>query len=95
MDSGFAAARRPGMTKAIHPFLNFAALNQAVMDTSLITALLGAQTGMMQLAVAARLARTDQQSSSSVVKLIDAAQQNFSPLANVAAGIGTNIDINA
>jgi hypothetical protein len=65
------------------------------MDTSLITALLGAQTGMIQLAVAARLARMDQQDNSSVVQLIDAAQQNFSPLANVASGIGTNIDVSA
>jgi len=65
------------------------------MDTSLITAFLGAQTGMMQLTVAARLARMDQQDNSSVVQLIDAAQQNFSPLANVAANIGTNIDVSA
>jgi hypothetical protein len=31
----------------------------------------------------------------SVAKLIDAAQQSFDPLANVAAGIGTNLDVNA
>jgi hypothetical protein len=79
----------------IHPFLNFAALNQMAMDTSLVTAFIGAQTGMMQLAVAARLARMDQQDNSSVMRLIDAAQQNFSPLANVASGIGTNIDVSA
>jgi hypothetical protein len=65
------------------------------MDTSLIAALLGSQTGMMQLAVAARLARTDSDQGSSVAKLIDAAQQNFSSLANVAAGIGTNLDVSA
>jgi hypothetical protein len=29
------------------------------------------------------------------VKLIDAAQQNGSSLANVAAGIGTNLDVSA
>jgi hypothetical protein len=79
----------------IHSFLNFAALNHMAMDTSLVTALIGAQTGMMQLAVAARLARMDQQDNSSVVQLIDAAQQNFSPLANIASGIGTNIDVSA
>jgi hypothetical protein len=65
------------------------------MDTSLLTALLGAQTGMMQLAVAARLARMNADQGSSVVKLIDAAQQSFSSLANVAAGIGTNLDVSA
>jgi hypothetical protein len=65
------------------------------MDTSLITAFIGAQTGMMQLAVAARLARVDQQDNSSLVQLIDAAQQNFSPLANIASGVGTYIDVSA
>jgi hypothetical protein len=63
------------------------------MDTSLITALLSAQVGELQLAVAARLARTDAQSGSSVAQLLDAAQQNFAPLANVPAGLGTNLDV--
>jgi hypothetical protein len=63
--------------------------------TSLVSALVGAQTGMMQLAVAARLARMNAENGSSIVKLIDAAQQNASSLANVAAGIGTNLDVTA
>jgi hypothetical protein len=63
--------------------------------TSLITALMGAQTGMIQLAVAARLARMNADQGSSVAKLIDAAQQSFDPLANVAAGIGTNLNVSA
>jgi hypothetical protein len=63
--------------------------------TSLITALMGAQTGMIQLAVAARLARMNADQGSSVAKLIDAAQQSFDPLANVAAGLGTNLDVSA
>ena len=53
---------------------------------SLVTALVGAQTGATQLAMAADMERMNQQDSSSVVKLIDAAQQNISSLANVAAG---------
>ncbi len=65
------------------------------MDTSLITALMGAQAGMMQLAVAASLARMNEDQGASVVKLIDAAQQSFAPLANVAANIGTNLDVSA
>jgi hypothetical protein len=65
------------------------------MDTSLIAAFLGAQTGMMQLAFAARFARMSADQASSVAKLIDAAQQNFNSLANVAAGIGTNVDVSA
>jgi hypothetical protein len=63
--------------------------------TSLITAFMGAQTGMMQLAVAASLARMNADQSASVVKLVDAAQQSLDPLANVAAGIGTNLDVSA
>ena len=62
---------------------------------SLVTALVGAQSGATQLAMAADMARMNQQDSSSVVKLIDAAQQNINSLANVAAGIGTNLDVTA
>ena len=63
---------------------------------SLITALLGAQTGMVQLAVAARLTRMGaQDSGASVAKLIDAAQQNFNSFANVPAGVGSNFDVSA
>jgi hypothetical protein len=65
------------------------------MDLSLITALIGAQTGQLQLAVAARLLRMNADNGASVVKLIDAAKQNLAPLANAAAGIGTNLDISA
>ena len=65
------------------------------MLTSLISAFLSAQIGELQLAVAARLAQTQPQSGSSVTQLIDAAQQNIAPLANVPAGIGNNIDVSA
>jgi hypothetical protein len=64
-------------------------------DTSLITAMLGAQTGMVQLAVATRLMRMNADQGASIVKLIDAAQQNASSLANVADNIGTNLDVSA
>jgi hypothetical protein len=64
------------------------------MDTSLISALISAQVGQFQLAVAARLARMDTpDTGSSVAQLIDAAQQSFDPLTNAAAGLGTNLDI--
>lgn len=66
-----------------------------VMETSLISAFIGAQVGEMQLAVAARLARTDASNASSVAQLLDAAQQSANALANVAAGIGTNLDVSA
>ena len=84
------------MTDVIHLFLKLAANHAAPMDpTSLITALMGAQTGMVQLAVAARLMRMNADQGAAVVKLIDAAQQNIDPLANVAAGIGTNLNVSA
>jgi hypothetical protein len=62
---------------------------------SLATAIVGAQTGMLQLAVAARLERMNADEASSVVKLIDAGEQSASSLANVAAGLGANLDITA
>jgi hypothetical protein len=68
------------------------------MNTSLISAFIGAQVGQFQLAVAARLLRMNPEnpdSGSSVAQLLDAAQQNFDPLANVAAGIGTSLDVSA
>jgi hypothetical protein len=80
--------------KAIHPFLSRVADHPAV-DTSLITAMLGAQTGMIQLAVAARLARMNADQGASIANLINAAQQNASSLANVADTVGTNLDVSA
>jgi hypothetical protein len=66
------------------------------MDTSLISAFFGAQVGEMQLAVAARLARMNAPDMvSSVSRLVDAADQSANSLANVAAGIGTNLDVSA
>jgi hypothetical protein len=65
------------------------------MDLSLVTAALGAQTGLAQLTLVASMLKMNTQNASSVVKLIDAAQQSMNSLANVAAGIGTNLDITA
>ena len=61
--------------------------------TNLISAFLAASVGQMQLAAAAFLAQSNPDSGSSVAQLADAAQQNFNPLANVAAGLGTNLDV--
>jgi hypothetical protein len=66
------------------------------MDTaSLGAALVAAQMARVQLAVAARVARMDAQTGQSVANLIGAAEQNMNQLANVAAGIGTQVDITA
>jgi hypothetical protein len=60
---------------------------------SLASALIGAQVGRAQLAVAGKLLQADFVNERSVVKLIDAAQQNMDRLGNVAAGVGDNLDI--
>jgi len=63
------------------------------MDLSLVTAALGAQTGLTQLALAGSMLKLNTQNAASVVKLIDAARQSMNSLANVAPGVGTNLDI--
>jgi hypothetical protein len=62
---------------------------------SLAAALVAAQMGRIQLAVAARMAQMDAQSGQSVASLVSAAEQNMNRLADVAAGIGTQVDITA
>ncbi len=62
---------------------------------SIASAIIGAQVGQAQLAVAAKILKMNAEQGASVVKLLDAAQANFNNLANVAAGIGTNLDISA
>lgn len=63
---------------------------------SLISALIGAQTGEMQLAIAARLARVgNPDSGSSIAQLMGAADRSANSLANVAQNIGSNLDISA
>jgi hypothetical protein len=60
---------------------------------ALATAFVGAQAGEMQLAIAVKLLRMNADTAASVVKLIDAAQANADRLANVAAGVGANLDV--
>lgn len=62
---------------------------------SLAAGLIGAQMGAIQMAAAARMMRTNAVSAASVTQVIDAAQQNINRLANVAAGVGRNLDISA
>jgi len=65
------------------------------MDASLVAAVVAASVGQVQLAVAGKMLGMQLDASRSAVKLIDAAQQNIDRLANVAAGIGTNLDVTA
>jgi hypothetical protein len=61
--------------------------------TSIAAAFIAAQAGQLQEAVAAQMLRMNANASADTVKLLDAAQQNFNRLANVASGIGGNLDI--
>jgi hypothetical protein len=64
------------------------------MDAAAIaTAFIAQQAGQLQIAAAAKMLRMNADSAANVVKLLEAAQQNFNSLANVAAGIGGNLDI--
>ncbi len=63
--------------------------------TSLAAAMVGAQMSQAQTAVAAMMLRMNAQSAGAIVQVIDAAQQNMNSLANVAAGVGQNVNISA
>jgi hypothetical protein len=58
--------------------------------TAVASALVGAQVGRAQLAMAAKMMKMNADSAASIVQVIEAAQQNLSQLAN---GLGQNIDI--
>jgi VCBS repeat-containing protein len=60
---------------------------------ALAAAFIAASVGQFQLAVAGKLLALSLDADRSAVQLIDAAQQNSDRLANVSAGIGTNLDV--
>jgi hypothetical protein len=62
---------------------------------SIAAAFIAHQAGQVQMAVAAKMLRMNAESgaAANALKLIEAAQQNFDRLANVAAGLGGNVDI--
>jgi hypothetical protein len=60
---------------------------------SIAAAFVAAQASQLQMAAAASMARMNANAQSDVVKLLNAGQQNLNDLANVASGIGGNLDI--
>jgi hypothetical protein len=60
---------------------------------ALAAAFIGAKTAQVQMAVAAKMLRMNADAAQSVVQVIEAAQQNLDRLANVASGLGQNLDI--
>jgi len=66
------------------------------MDPAAIAmALIAAQQGLQQTTIADKMLRMNADASNSVVKLLDSGQQNFNSLANVASGVGANVNIAA
>jgi hypothetical protein len=64
-------------------------------DASLVSAFIAARMGQVQLALAAKMLRMNADAVQSAGQLIDAAQQSMDRLANVAAGVGTALDVSA
>jgi hypothetical protein len=62
---------------------------------AVVASLLAARIGGMQLAAAAKLAKTQADNGEAIVKLVSAADQNANRLATAAVGLGGNIDISA
>lgn len=65
------------------------------MIASIAAAFVAAQVGQLQQAAAAKMMQMNANASADTAKLLDAAQQSFSRLANVASGVGGNLDITA
>jgi hypothetical protein len=63
------------------------------MIASIAAAFVAAQVGQLQQAAVAKMMQMNANASADTAKLLEAAQQNFSRLANVATGIGGNLDI--
>ena len=62
---------------------------------SLATALSAAKLGRAQMALAARMLRMNADAATSIVQVIEAAQQNIASLGNVSAEIGRTLNITA
>ena len=66
------------------------------MDMSLVSGLLAAQSGGLQVQVATTVLKSNLDAEkSAVMTLLGTGEQNASSLANVAAGIGGNLDVTA
>ena len=60
---------------------------------SIATAFIAQQAAQLQIAAAAKLLRMNAHTGEDAAKLLAAAQQNLDRLANVASGIGANLDV--
>ncbi len=60
---------------------------------SIAAAMTGAQASNAQMALAAKMLRMNADSAGMIAKIVEAAQQNLKSLANVANGVGQNVNI--
>jgi hypothetical protein len=60
---------------------------------SIAAAFIAQQAAQLQIAAAAKLLRMNAQTGDDAAKLLAVAQQNLDRLANVASGIGANLDV--
>jgi hypothetical protein len=66
------------------------------MDMSLVSGILAAQSGNLQMQVATTVLKSNLDAEkSAVMTLLGTGEQNASSSANVAAGIGGNLDVTA
>jgi hypothetical protein len=66
------------------------------MDMSMVSGILAAQSGNLQMQVATTVLKSNLDAEkSAVMTLLGTGQQNASSPANVAAGIGGNLDVTA
>lgn len=63
------------------------------MIASIAAAFIAQQAAQLQMAAAAKILQMNAQAAGDVTKLLDAAQQNVNRLANVASGVGQNLDV--
>jgi hypothetical protein len=63
------------------------------MDTALVSSIVSAIIGQVQSAVVDRMQAAATGQGTSSAELIDEAQQNADSLLNLAAGIGTNVNL--
>ena len=60
---------------------------------SLVAAMAGAQSSGVQSAMAAKMLKMNADAAASLAQMIDSVSQNLTSLANVAAGVGQNVNI--
>jgi hypothetical protein len=63
--------------------------------SGLAAAFVASKAAELQMALAARFAKMNASSEQSIAQLLEAANQNMQKLADAAAGLGQNIDIQA